>query len=127
MTVPGMTASGGGDWLNGSEVRLVRLYQVTGGRTRPTRALDLMTVVVATGTGTGDHLQPDHELALRLCGRPVSVAEVAGRMGMPVTAAKILLADLADTGALHTGRPLAADQAGDRSLLEKVLHGLQRL
>jgi hypothetical protein len=120
------TAPSGEGWLDGDAGRLVRPYAVTNGRTAPSIRLNLMSMVVATGTGTGHHLEPDHMQVLSLCRRPVSVAEIAARLRLPAAAAKVLLADLADCGALRATAPLTAAETADRILLERILDGLHR-
>lgn len=44
-----MAAAGDGPWLDGAAGRLVRPYQVSNGRTRPSTALDLLSQVMSTG------------------------------------------------------------------------------
>lgn len=120
-----MTVPEDGGWLDGDAGRLIRPYAVTGGRTSPSRQLDLMSMVVATGTGAGHRLEPDHVQVLVLCRQPSSVAEIAARLRLPAAVAKVLLGDLADCGAVRAVAPLTADQASSRLLLERVLDGLQ--
>ncbi|MCW2931523.1 MAG: hypothetical protein JWM19_2485 [Actinomycetia bacterium] len=122
-----MTGPVGEGWLDGDAARPVRPYAVIRGRTSPSVHLDLMSMVVATGAGPGGYLEPDHEQALGLCRQPATVAEVAAWLRLPVAAAKVLLSDLAECGALRAAPPLTADQAVRRPLLERVLDGLQRL
>ncbi|MGA5406595.1 DUF742 domain-containing protein [Streptomyces lavendulocolor] len=115
-----------GPWLDDAAGRLVRPYTVSGGRTRPTAALDLLSLVRATGTVPRAHLGPEHTLALRLCDGPTSVAEVAAHMRLPAVVTKVLLSDLVDCGALTARAPRSYDTPTDRSLLEAVLDGLRR-
>jgi hypothetical protein len=122
-----MTVPGGEGWLDGDAARVVRPYAVTGGRTSPRVQLDLMSMIVATGTGTGRHLEPDHEQALSLCRQPAAVAEIAARLRLPAVAAKVLLSDLAHWGAVRAAAPVPASGAGNQLLLERVLDGLLRL
>lgn len=44
-----MAAAGDGPWLDDAAGRLVRPFTVSGGRTKPSVALDLMSQVMATG------------------------------------------------------------------------------
>lgn len=128
MTGHGAPPPGGG-WLDGDAGRMARPYAVTGGRTSPAVRFGLMTLVVATGTGTGSHLEADHVDILGMCRRPVSVAEIAAHLGQPAAVAKVLLSDLAGCGALRASAPPepGADPAADMDLLERLLNGLQRL
>ena len=121
-----MTAPSEDAWLDGDAGRLVRPYAVTGGRTAGSLQLDLMSMVVATGTGSYSILEPDHLEALALCLRPASVAEVAARLRLPAAVAKVLLSDLADCGAVRAAPPRPASGNSDRILLERLLDGLQR-
>lgn len=120
-----MTTLAGEGWLDGDAARPVRPYTVTRGRTSPSMPLDLMTMIIATGSSPRGRLDPDHEHALSLCRQPATVAEVAGRLRLPVMVAKVLLSDLADCGAVHAARPLTAAEATDRALLERILVGLR--
>ena len=122
-----MTAPAGEGWLDGDEARPVRPYAVTRGRTTPGMKLDLMSMIAATGSGPGIHLEPEHERALSLCRRPATVAEIAARLRLPAAAAKVVLSDLAGWGAVRVAPPLTVAQATHHDLLEKILHGLQQL
>jgi hypothetical protein len=121
-----MSDPGDDAWLDGDAGRLVRPYAVTNGRTSPSLHLDLMSMVVATGTGVTSVLEPDHIYVLGLCERPASVAEIAARIRLPAVVTKVLLSDLADCGAVRTAAPTTAVDVSDLNLLEKLLDGLQR-
>jgi hypothetical protein len=119
-----VTVPGEDTWLDGDAGRLIRPYAVTNGRTAATLKLDLTSMAVATGAGPGS-LGPDHLQALELCARPASVAEVAARLRLPAAVTKILLSDLADSGAVRAA-PKPASDTSNRVLLEQLLDGLQR-
>jgi Protein of unknown function (DUF742) len=121
-----MSASADEDWLDGDSGRLIRPYAVTNGRTSASSKLDLMSMVVATGSGNYGSLEPDHTLALGLCLQPTTVAEVAARLRLPAAVAKVLLSDLIECGAVRAEPPRAASDASNRMLLERLLNGLQR-
>jgi hypothetical protein len=120
VTVPGDDA-----WLDGDAGRLVRPYTVSAGRTNPSKNLDLLSMVVATGDTSRASLEPDHVHILSLCHQPASVAEIAARVRLPAIVTKVLLSDLVDCGAVMAGTPRRSG-ATDPYLLEKVLDGLQR-
>lgn len=105
-----------------------RPYIVTNGRTRPNTALDLMSLVRATGRGKVplERMGREHALALRLCSAPTSVAEVAAHLRQPVMVAKVLLSDLIESGAVTTRAPRATD-ATDPARLKALLDGLRLL
>lgn len=121
-----MTVSDGEAWFDDHAGRLVRPYTVSGGRTRPTNRLDLMTLVRATGHLTSAQFDPEHAEALDLCGSVASVAEIAARMRLPVMVTKVLLSDLVDCGAVVAQDPSGMADPTDRFILEALLDGLQR-
>ncbi|MET9479413.1 DUF742 domain-containing protein [Streptomyces sp. NPDC006638] len=121
-----MSATTDGPWLDEAAGRLIRPYTVSGGRTRPTTALDLLTLVMSTGSVPDAHLGPEHAQAVGLCQRPTSVAEIAAHLRLPATVTKVLLSDLVDCGAISARPPDSFDHPTDVSLLEAVLDGLRR-
>jgi hypothetical protein len=121
-----VTAPGDDVWLDGDSGRLVRPYAVTNGRISAGLQLDLLSMVVATGTGSHGVLEPDHVQALGLCLQPASVAEIAARLRLPAAVTKVLLSDLAECGAIRTAPPQAVPGTSSRVLLERLLDGLQR-
>jgi hypothetical protein len=122
-----MAAAGDDDvWLDDDAGPLIRPYTVSAGRTRPTVELDLLSLVIAT-TQTLRGMDPEHIKVLGLCRSPISVAEVAAHMRLPVVVTKVLLADLVDCEAMAMRAPRSTSGATDRVLLEKLLDGLQRI
>lgn len=111
-----------GAWSSSS---LIRPYSLTGGRTRPSRSdFSMTSQVVAVPSVDPVELDAELELILSLCVRPVSVAEVGSRSGLPLGVVRILLSDLLDQGyvMVHTSdwerrRPSAATL---RSVLERI-------
>jgi hypothetical protein len=111
---------------NRRERALVRPHVVTGGRARPTRNIfDLVTLVMAARSEvTG--LSPEKRRVTELCrGGALSVVEVAGHLGLPVSVTKVLLSDLVDSG--HIVTRVAGPDIGPAStlLLQEVLDGLR--
>src|SRR5262245_61176006 len=107
----------------------VRPYTATNGRTHPSMALDLMSLVMATGQGriAADQLGIEHAETLRLCHTPASVAELAAHMRQPVITTKVLLADLIESGAVITQSPTPDEYANTPEVLEALIAGLKRL
>ncbi|MFD3554099.1 DUF742 domain-containing protein [Streptomyces goshikiensis] len=121
-------------WLDGTAGRVMRPYTASGGRTRPAIALDLLSLVSATGVRPSAPLGAEHILALRLCaGAPtVTVAEVAGQLRLPAGVVKVLLSDLMEHGAVMAQAPrfpgggAGSFAADDQTLLRAVLDGLRK-
>lgn len=109
---------------------LVRPYTMTKGRTRPTGRggqLDLITLVVAVSDREEDGREPEHEAILRLCRRPVSVAEVSARLDIPLTVVRVLLSDLLAEGDLCTRAAPPVTELPEKKVLQAVLDGIRRL
>jgi hypothetical protein len=112
-------------WLDDAAGPLIRPYTVSNGRTQPTVDLDLLSLMIATGQAQ-EPLGPEYAQAVELCRTPISVAEVAAHLRLPVVVAKILLSDLVDCDALAVRPPAPAADPTDQALLEKLLDGLQQ-
>jgi hypothetical protein len=85
---------------------LVRPFLVTGGRTRPLQDdLRLETMVSALPAALSAPLRFELRRIVELCQRPVAVAEVAVRLGLPLGVARVLVADLANDGHVTCTEP----------------------
>jgi hypothetical protein len=107
---------------------LVRPHVVTGGRAHPSRNIfDLVTLVIAAGDLSLAGLSPEKRRIVTLCrGGALSVAEVAGHLGLPVSVTKVLLSDLVDSGHITTRASGPASSRSDQmGLLQEVLDGLR--
>jgi hypothetical protein len=71
--------------------------------------LRVEALVVWTGLEPHSGLQFEHAAILDACRQPISVAEVAARIGVPLGVAQILVGDLADAGLVrvHEATPNA--------------------
>ncbi|ACU71450.1 protein of unknown function DUF742 [Catenulispora acidiphila DSM 44928] len=105
--------------------RLERIYVITGGRSAPPAELDLVTLIVAADAAPPD-LSPEQATMLRLCRRPLSVAELSAHLRLPFSATAVLVADLLAAGLVVQRRPVRAPGV-DPELLKKVINGLRRL
>jgi Protein of unknown function (DUF742) len=105
-----------------------RLYIITGGRSRSPGQdrLDLVTLIVSRATPE-PHMQPEHAAIVRMCRRPLSVAEISAYLNLPVSVVTVLLADLLADGRVEARAPILAASLPDPELLEAVMHGLQNL
>jgi ligand-binding sensor domain-containing protein len=121
---------GGERWLDGEAGPVVRPYALTRGRTRPQGAvLDLIDVVACTGMAPDQRLwvSPEQGGILRLCRRPIAVADLASSLDLPLGVVRVLLSDLRQQGLITVLRPAARRQVPDISVMRDVLHGLQAL
>jgi hypothetical protein len=105
----------------------VRPYAVANGRTQPSRQLDLLSLVEATGRRSGWLLGPEHADAIGVCQAPISVAEVASRLAQPVAVTKIVLSDLIDLELVTARPPEPIADPGDLEVLEVVARGLRAM
>lgn len=112
-------------FLDEAAGRLVRPFAVSNGRTRPTITMDMLSMVMATGRVPRTQLEPDHARALSLCGEPTTVAEIAAHMRLPIAITKVVLSDLIDCDAIGIRAPHPVADLTNRSVLEKLLDGLQ--
>ncbi|GGX09917.1 DUF742 domain-containing protein [Streptomyces lomondensis] len=89
--------------------------------------LDLVTLIVARAVDPPPSATPEQAALLRLCAAPLSVAELSAYLGLPFSAMGVLLTDLLTAELVHARSPIVRQAVPDRSLLEAVMNGLQRL
>ncbi|MER5383747.1 DUF742 domain-containing protein [Streptomyces sp. NBC_00647] len=105
-----------------------RLYVLTGGAEGGDRAeLDLVTLVVARAAEPPPAAQPEQSALLRLCRAPLSVAEISAYLNLPFSVVTVLLTELLTAELVQARAPIVRQALPDRSLLESVMHGLQKL
>lgn len=77
------------------EDAFVRPFIVTGGRTRPLHdGLRIETLVIATNTALNTQLHFEQRQIVQWCRTPISLAEIAALIGVPLGVARVLVADL---------------------------------
>jgi hypothetical protein len=113
-----------------ADPRVVPMYAVTRGRTRSAGGRDLPWETMLTSTSAGvaslPRLQFEHADIVGLCRRPVSVAEVAAELNLPLGVARVLVSDLCSEGLLVIHLPtFAAGGRPDSQILERLLAGLK--
>jgi hypothetical protein len=116
-------------WLDQEAGPVVRPYALTGGRTRPSgETFDLICLVSASFGLQPEalDLEPEHEKVLSRCRIPVSVADLASDLDLPLGVIRVLLADLRDQGLVLIHRPAPA-RLTDPRILREVADGLRRL
>jgi hypothetical protein len=117
-------------WFDDDEVPLVPLYAVTRGRTRAHgESFDLISVVVGSAIHQTDRLSldPEHLRLLYVCRSPITVADLASEIDLPLGVVRVLLGDLRDRGLIVIRRPAAASRQPDARLLREVLNELRSL
>ncbi|WP_244872488.1 DUF742 domain-containing protein [Catellatospora sp. TT07R-123] len=103
---------------------------MTGGRTRPMHGdFDLIELVVATRPMLSVDAGMGTELAeiIRLCQRPLSVAEVAARLRLPAGTVRVLLADLAERQLIRRRPPVDLRHLPTQDILRAVIDGIRAL
>jgi len=109
--------------------RVVPAYALTRGRTRSVGLdLPLETLVTATPLGLQriPSLQVERRAIVELCTGPISVAELAAHIRIPVGVARVIVSDLASSNLLAVHLPQA--ETNDRpnaAILERLLDGLR--
>ncbi|WP_137722873.1 DUF742 domain-containing protein [Prescottella subtropica] len=119
------------DNVSGRGPSLVRPYSLTSGRTKP--AVELALEALIQALPLPDHRLPElgdiEATIVALCAQSPSVAEIAARVGVPIGVARVLVADLVESGHLRILATLQ-DDASDierRELIERVLGGLRSI
>jgi hypothetical protein len=103
-----------------------RLYVITRGRTADRATFGLVTLIVARSE-PAPSMQPELAAILRICGSPLSVAEISAYLRLPVSVITVLLADLLAEGRIEARAAVPKALLPDRALLEAVISGLQKL
>jgi hypothetical protein len=109
--------------------RLVPVYALTRGRTRSLgEDLPWETLVTSTGAGLSSlpRLRFEQSRIVDFCRQPVSLAEVAVQLKVPLGVARVLVSDLNNGGMLEVHRPrLTSDGRPSTEVLERLLAGLK--
>lgn len=103
-----------------TEEPVIRPFMLTGGRTQPRQEgqapLRIESLVQARDGLATDRLRFEARRIVELCRQPLSLAELSGRLRVPLGVVRVLVCDLVSDGAL-----VPAERA-DRSieLLERI-------
>jgi hypothetical protein len=117
-------------WLDRDAGPVVRPYALTGGRTRPRgESFDLLAVVgSAVDAKAIDRmmLEPEQAQVLRCCRKPMSVADLASELDLPLGVVRIMLSDMRERGLITVGKPTRVGLTDPR-VLRDVVDALRRL
>jgi hypothetical protein len=102
-----------------------RLY-VVAGPDGERADIDLVTLIVARADPPAS-CTPEQSATLRLCAAPLSVAELSAYLNLPFSVVTGLLTEMLTAELVTARAPIVRQSVADRSLLEAVMHGLQRL
>lgn len=115
----------GGDFVD----EVVRPFLLTGGRTDTGSVyLNMETLAVATleGEDALERLHDERRTIAEATESPISVAEIAVELGVPLGVCKVLVADMAQEGLLELSEaPTGANT--DIDLLTRLIDGVRAL
>ncbi|MFB9463204.1 DUF742 domain-containing protein [Streptomyces cinereospinus] len=114
--------TGGKDGKPANPERLFVIGEVDGDRAE----LDLVTLIVARSEPKPS-TSPEQAAVLRLCAAPLSVAELSAYLSLPFSVITVLLTQMLAAELVQARAPVVRQALPDRSILEAVMHGLQRL
>lgn len=117
-------------WEDDDAGFVVRPYAVTAGRTRPAKGtFDLVSIVASTRSTSAlsPRYGPEPVAIIRMCQRPLSVAEISAHLDLPINVVRVLLGDLLDSGLIMVRQPLPVEQQLSDETLEAMLDGLRAL
>jgi hypothetical protein len=102
-----------------------RLY-VVAGPDGERADLDLVALIVARADPPPS-ATPEQTAILRLSTAPISVAELSAYLSLPFSVMTVVLTEMLTAELVQVRAPIVRQALPDRSLLEAVMHGLQRL
>lgn len=116
-------------WFDDAAGPLVRPYALTRGRTKSQRYdLDLVTLVVSLQPEIHDkRVEPEYAGVLWVCEHPLSVAEVAAKVDLPLCVVKVILSDLIERNYVIYRTGWGPVSAPDMDTMQKVLDGIRKL
>lgn len=116
-------------WFDEAAGPLVRPYAMTHGRTKPAKnTFDLIAVVMAVDANPdATRMEPEHVAILRLCRRPLSVAEIAAHLDIPVGVVKVLLDDLLQAEVIVVRAPMSSTARPPKRVLKAVVNGIRSI
>ncbi|MEV4167741.1 DUF742 domain-containing protein [Nonomuraea sp. NPDC049709] len=119
--------SDGPQWFDEEAGPVVRPYALIRGRTRSSGdAFDLVATVRVVGDPP-DTPGPEQQLILRAARNPISLADLAVELDLPVGVVRVLLGDMRDHGLISVTSPSAGGSRSNERILKEVINGLRAL
>ena len=118
------------DWTEWDAGPVSRPYTVTGGRTRQRTTLrfDLVDLVGRSLRPVLDGgFTPERRAILGMCEVPITVADLASELRLPLGVVRIVLDDLVHDGLIEVRVPAPRGRVTDTQLLERVIEGIRAL
>jgi hypothetical protein len=105
----------------------VRAYAITGGRARSAVPLEFETMLQARALPKAAALAFERGAIAQLCSvQPLSVAELAARLRLPIGVVRVVAGDLVAEGVLQAYLPVAGI-ADDVDLIARLIEGVRAL
>lgn len=106
----------------------VRLYALTGGRTKPRHHLLVETLISVAHDApqSSATLMPESQALYELARETISIAELSARLTIPLGVIRVLISDLADKEMISI-HPTGFAYQYDRIILGRILDGLKKL
>jgi hypothetical protein len=98
----------------------VRPFVITGGRTRAADTSLRMETMVQTVGRPRDDLNFEKARIVDECYEPMSIAEIAAGIGVPLGVAMVIVGDLVDDGCLETTDPVEIELSTITRMIERV-------
>ena len=120
----------GPDESSHAQHSLVRPYMLTRGRTSSSLGvfeLHAPALALVTPEQLGKGSTPEERRIIEQCQTPMSVAELAARLGVPVGVARVLVGDLVVARMLHVRQSEDRTEHRVVRLLERLLEGIRAL
>jgi hypothetical protein len=104
----------------GTPQDFVRPFVITGGRTRAADTSLRMETMVQTVGRPRDDLNFEKARIVDECYEPISIAEIAAGLGVPLGVAMVIVGDLVDDGCLQTTDPVEIELSTITRMIERV-------
>ncbi len=103
-------------------------YLISGGRTRPSRDVAIETIVEApTETVSSTTARFETRTILDLAQHPISVAEIAAEMRIPLGTTLVLVSDLLESTDLIGHETTAQSELSNREIMTRIIHRVREL